>query len=188
MSKELFEVVDREDGTVLSVESNFFDWNKTKARKENYESFYLSLTYTYNDWNDVDKLAVQLNINDAKELVSFLQEKIEFLEKDEDGLDKYVEAKREMKDIGDLETLDVYDKEIYVKFDSQMLYDEMGHNRFQELIKNMINADMNIRANTPFRLVGIQKHKLPNREPMYDLVFIDGNREHKMKESLLSIV
>ena len=87
MSKELFEVVDREDGTVLSVESNFFDWNKTKARKEITESFYLSLTYTYNDWNDVDKLAVQLNINDAKELVSFLQEKIEFLEKDEDGLD-----------------------------------------------------------------------------------------------------
>ena len=33
MSKELFEVVDREDGTVLSVESIFFDWNKTKARK-----------------------------------------------------------------------------------------------------------------------------------------------------------
>lgn len=186
MSKELFEVVDREDGTVLSVESNFFDWNKTKARKEITESFYLSLTY--NGWNDVDKLAVQFNINDAKELVSFLQEKIEFLEKDEDGLDKYVEAKREMKDMGDHETLDVYDKEIYVKFDSLMLYDEMGHNRFQELIKNMINADINIRANTPFRLVGIQKHKLPNREPMYDLVFIDGNREHKMKESLLSIV
>ena len=186
MSKELFEVVDREDGTVLSVESNFFDWNKTKARKEITESFYLSLTY--NGWNDVDKLAVQLNINDAKELVSFLQEKIEFLEKDEDGLDKYVEAKREMKDMGDHETLDVYDKEIYVKFEWLMLYEEMGHNRFQELIKNMINADINIRANTPFRLVGIQKHKLPNREPMYDLVFIDGNREHKMKESLLSIV
>lgn len=179
MSKELV-IKDNDDMSYLTIESNWGnEWRDAKGKES---PFYVTLEDTFFG----SETSISLEIEQAKELVSFLQGKIKYLEGN--GLDRLVEAKREMKDMDDFETLDVYEKEIYVEFDSQRLYDEMGHNRFQELIKNMISADMNIRANTPFRLVGIQKHKLPNREPMYDLVFIDGNREHKMKESLLSIV
>lgn len=185
---EEFKYYDNNDSfSNLEISSVHDDWNKTKELKDKQMPFFMSITDE--TWDGYNYEYVSFDIDTAKGIVKFLQEKIDFLEKpktlNKDTLDS---LKKSMNELDDESELNVEDFELEVFFDMKRVYREQGHDTTVILLNNMVNNNMNIRINTPMKLVGIIKHNLPHRESVYDLRVEFEGKEHLIKESLLTIV
>lgn len=185
--EEKFEYLDKEEGSLLEISSTHEDWNKSKEMQNKHMPFFLSVAGDLLD--DYVCEVSTFDIDTAKDIVKFLQEKIDFLEKpktmNKDTLDS---LKKSMNELDDESELNVEDFELEVFFDIKRVYKEQGHDTTVILLNNMVNNNMNIRVNTPMKLVGIMKHNLPHRESVYDLRVEFEGKEHLIKESLLTIV
>lgn len=181
--KELIKL-DDEMQIRMEISSNQWSWEKSKEG-ECGNQFFIKLSSYLSDSEEF----MSFDIDTAKDIVKFLQDKIDFLEKpktlNKDTLDS---LKKSMNELDDESELNVEDFELEVFFDIKRVYKEQGHDTTVILLNNMVNNNMNIRVNTPMKLVGIMKHNLPHRESVYDLVVKQGDKEYILKESLLTIV
>lgn len=181
--KELIKL-DDEMQVRMEISSNQWSWKKSKEEKLD-NQFFIKLT-SYIDGNEE---FMSFDIDTAKDIVKFLQEKIDFLDKSETpNKDTLESLKKSMNELDDENELNVEDFELEVFFDIKRVYKEQGHDTTVILLNNMVNNNMNIRVNTPMKLVGIMKHNLPHRESVYDLRVEFEGKEHLIKESLLTIV
>lgn len=186
---EEFSYYDKKDSfSSLEVSSPHDDWNKSKELKDKQTPFMLSVeTET---WDGLSYEYVTFDIDTAKELVSFLQDRIDFLEEKprSKNTDVYKELKRSMNELEDMEEIHVEGFGLEVFFDMKRVYKENGHKSAVKLLEEMVKNDINIRVNTPMNLVGIMKHKLPNNKTVFDLRVKQGDKTHLIKESLLTVI
>lgn len=185
--EKVFSYRDNDENSLLEISSAHDDWNKSKDLKDKQTPFYMSVESE--TWDGYQCEALFFDIDTAKDIVKFLQDKIDFLEKpktlNKDTLDS---LKKSMNELDDESELNVEDFELEVFFDIKRVYKEQGHDTTVILLNNMVNNNMNIRVNTPMKLVGIMKHNLQHRESVYDLRVEFEGKEHLIKESLLTIV